>query len=90
MHDSKKEAFRCNELHWEVRSGQISCLKTQISFELIPKQKGERGCTYKADFVYIENGQTVVEDVKGVKTKEYIIKRKLFKYKYPDYKFIET
>lgn len=37
----------------------------------------ERKCSYVADFVYLENGQTVVEDVKGMRTKEYIIKRKL-------------
>lgn len=90
MHDSKKEARRCNELHLMQRAGEISGLQTQISFELIPKQKDERKCEYKADFVYVENGQTIVEDVKGVKTKEYIIKRKLFKYKYPQYVFKET
>ena len=39
----------------------------------------ERACRYIADFVYTDNdtGQTVVEDTKGVRTKEYIIKRKL-------------
>lgn len=38
----------------------------------------EKACTYKADFVYTDNkGNTVVEDVKGIKTKDYIIKRKL-------------
>lgn len=37
----------------------------------------EKECAYIADFVYEENGKTVVEDVKGIKTKEYIIKRKL-------------
>lgn len=37
----------------------------------------ERPCIYKADFVYKENGKTVVEDTKGFKTKDYIIKRKL-------------
>jgi hypothetical protein len=37
----------------------------------------ERACIYKADFVYYENGETVVEDTKGMRTKEYIIKRKL-------------
>ena len=37
----------------------------------------ERECAYIADFVYDENGKTVVEDTKGVKTKDYIIKRKL-------------
>ena len=37
----------------------------------------ERECSYKADFVYQQNGETVVEDTKGMRTKEYIIKRKL-------------
>lgn len=37
----------------------------------------EKECSYYADFVYTENGQNVVEDAKGAKTKEYIIKRKL-------------
>lgn len=40
----------------------------------------ERKCCYVADFVYIENGVKVVEDTKGVKTKDYIIKRKLMLY----------
>lgn len=40
----------------------------------------EKECSYIADFVYEENGQTVVEDTKGVKTKDYIIKRKLMLY----------
>ena len=39
----------------------------------------ERECCYFADFVYTltETGETVIEDTKGVRTKEYIIKRKL-------------
>lgn len=37
----------------------------------------ERECAYIADFVYEENGKTVVEDTKGFKTKDFIIKRKL-------------
>lgn len=40
----------------------------------------ENSVTYIADFVYTENGKTVVEDTKGMKTKEYIIKRKLMLY----------
>ena len=40
----------------------------------------ERECAYVADFVYEENGKTVVEDTKGVKTKDYTIKRKLMLY----------
>lgn len=37
----------------------------------------ERECSYIADFVYLENGKLVVEDTKGFRTKDYIIKRKL-------------
>jgi hypothetical protein len=37
----------------------------------------EQKCSYIADFVYFKDGQKVVEDTKGVKTKDYIIKRKL-------------
>ena len=41
------------------------------------KKLVERECSYVADFVYEEDGKTVVEDTKGMKTKDYIIKRKL-------------
>jgi hypothetical protein len=37
----------------------------------------ERRCVYVADFVYTEDGKKVVEDTKGIKTKDYILKRKL-------------
>jgi len=42
----------------------------------------ERRVVYIADFVYQQNGEAVVEDTKGIKTKEYIIKRKLLLYQY--------
>lgn len=44
----------------------------------------ERRVVYRADFVYTlnETGETVVEDVKGVRLPEYILKRKMFLYKY--------
>lgn len=46
--------------------------------ELTPgKRVVEKECAYYADFVYTENGRDVVEDTKGVRTPEYIIKRKL-------------
>lgn len=78
--DSKKEYNRYCELKLMERAGLIKDLETQKKFELIPKQDGERAVNYIADFVYTENGETVVEDTKGFKTKEYIIKRKLMKY----------
>ena len=42
----------------------------------------ERKVTYIADFMYEEYGNVVVEDTKGLRTKEYVIKRKLMLYKY--------
>lgn len=44
----------------------------------------ERACKYIADFVYTDNetGETIVEDTKGVRTKEYIIKRKLMLFRH--------
>ena len=80
--DSKKEAQRYRELSLLQRAGIIRDLELQKQYELIPAQRigakiVERAVKYKADFVYKENGETVVEDTKGVKTKDYIIKRKL-------------
>ena len=75
--DSRKEYNRWCNLRLLERAGRISELKRQVSYELIPKQVGERACSYVADFVYIENGKTVVEDCKGFRTEGYKIKRKL-------------
>lgn len=44
------------------------------------KRAIEKGCTYIADFVYEENGKTIVEDTKGVKTEAYKIKKKMMLY----------
>ena len=79
--DSKKEARRYQELILLQRAGKVKDLQLQVKYELIPKQKGERSCSYIADFVYKnENGETIVEDTKGIRTPEYVIKRKLMLY----------
>ena len=83
--DSVKECSRYCELILMQRAGVISDLQRQVKFELIPAQKvefpdgiaSERATNYIADFVYQQDGQTVVEDTKGFKTKDYIMKRKL-------------
>ena len=78
LFDSKAEAARWQELQMLERAGEITELERQVEYELIPKQKGERAVKYIADFRYIDNdGNTVVEDTKGVKTPVWIIKRKL-------------
>lgn len=96
VHDSRKEANRWQELKLLEKSGKIMELKRQMEFLLIPPQYEEiatgkrkkrkvveRSCVYRADFVYHdENGEIVVEDVKGLRTRDYIIKRKLMLYVY--------
>lgn len=42
----------------------------------------EREVAYYADFVYRQNGETVVEDVKGMRTEVYKVKRKLMLERY--------
>lgn len=80
--DSRKEAHRYGELLLLQKAGVVFDIKRQVKYELIPSQRVngkvvERACTYVADFVYREDGKTVVEDTKGFRTKDYIIKRKL-------------
>lgn len=82
--DSRREAKRAGELAILERAGKISSLRHQVKFLLIPKALDadgkiiERACTYRADHVYNdERGHLVVEDSKGVRTSEYVIKRKL-------------
>jgi len=78
---SKKEARRAQELHLLEKAGEIFFLRQQVKFELLPKQEGERAVHYVADFVYsVPQARTIVEDVKGIKTRDYIIKRKLMLY----------
>ena len=73
--DSKKEAAFFLQLQQDPT---VKSIRTQVKYELIPKQQGERACSYVADFVVeYHDGRTVVYDVKGMKTDVYRIKRKL-------------
>ena len=81
--DSKKELRRFKELSLLEKAGEIQDLKRQVKFEVLPAQREpeyitangrvrlgnvlERKVVYIADFVYIKDGETVVEDVKGYK-----------------------
>lgn len=86
--DSNLEATRYKELKLLQRAKQISNLRLQVSFLLQEgfKKNGKthRKIEYIADFVYEENGQTIVEDTKGICTEVFKIKQKLFEYKYPN------
>ena len=86
--DSAKEARHYADLRLLEKAGAIQDLKLQPTFLL---QEGftynkhkERKIEYVADFQYVKDGQTVVEDVKSeaTRTQVYMLKRKLFLYKY--------
>lgn len=81
--DSKKEARRYKELKILEKADEIKSLELQPRFLLQEKFKYNgktiRKIEYVADFRYIdEKGNTVVEDVKGMKTEVYKIKKKIF------------
>lgn len=83
--DSLKELRRYKELLALQGAGKIKDLDRQVKYALIPSQKDtngktvERAVNYYADFVYTDTAtnKQIVEDVKGIRTAEYIIKRKL-------------
>lgn len=85
--DSKHEASRWCELKYMERAGLIADLRRQVKYELIPalydgKKLISRSVCYIADFVYTQNGETVVEDAKGVQTEIYKIKKKIMRWKH--------
>lgn len=87
--DSLKEASRYQELKILERASKISNLRLQPKYELLPsfidnEDNKIRGITWKADFEYIEDGQLITEDVKGVWTEVFKLKRKLFLSQYRD------
>lgn len=86
--DSNLEAIRYRQLKLLLRAGEISNLELQPRFLLQDSFK-KNGKTYRkieyiADFQYIENGKTIVEDVKGIQTDVFKLKHKIFEKKYPE------
>ena len=86
--DSQKEARRYRDLSLLERAGEIKSLELQKAFILAESVKFENeprrkpAVKYVADFVYRENGQLVVEDVKSTMTRNlpvYRLKKHLMK-----------
>lgn len=99
-YDSLKEYRRYQDLLLLQKAGQISELRRQVKFVIQEKfqYRDEKiaEIAYVADHVYMRNGEQVVEDVKGVdpkngnvitSTKDFKLKWKLLKAKYPNLKF---
>lgn len=94
--DSILEGRRYQELKLLEKAGEIKDLKLQPEYELIPSFKKDnktyRKTIYRADFSYYDNrlDKTIVEDTKGFKTDLYMLKKKMFEYKYKDLQIKEV
>jgi hypothetical protein len=77
--DSKREMERYCHLKLLQMGGEIEALELQPKFPITVK--GVKVCEYWGDFRYVERqtGETIVEDVKGVRTAVYKLKKKLVK-----------
>lgn len=84
--DSKSEADRYLALKGMEEDGLIEDLRRQVRYELVPAfdvdGRHYRPVYYVADFVYVEDGKEIVEDVKGMRTDVYKLKSKLFARRY--------
>lgn len=75
---SKKEAKRYRELKTLQELGEVLFFLRQVPFHL------EAGVKYVCDFlVFWINGEVTIEDVKGIKTDMYILKKKMVEATYP-------
>ena len=79
LFQSRKEARRYTELKAMQGGGVIRDLELQPKFRL--EVNGIHVCDYFADFRYydIERGRIVVEDAKGIRTREYVLKSRLMR-----------
>lgn len=74
---SKREAARYLDLRYDEKRGKISGLELQVRYPLVVGDV--KIADYLADFRYTRDGEVIVEDVKGVRTPVYRLKKKLLK-----------
>jgi len=84
---SRAEAKRYQELKILERAGEITRLDLQPRFDCWVN--GNKVCTYVSDFRYFTDVGQIIEDVKGMKTPVYKLKKKLVEACYPGVKIIE-
>jgi len=75
--DSIRESVRYLDLKILERAGEIRNLELQPRYDFV--LNGVKMGFYKADFRYIDNGVLIIEDVKGMKTPVYNLKKKMMK-----------
>ena len=100
--DSEREAKRWEELKILEKKGEISHLERQPSFKLYgksgpvliksPRYKNGRHATYRADFAYFcaARNKRIIEDAKGMRTREFILKKAVVEACYPAIEIVEV
>lgn len=74
---SQRERDRWIYLRQLEKEGKIHNLRRQTRFIVVPKCGDNRPVHYISDFDYLQAREYIVEDSKGVKTRDYILKKKL-------------
>ncbi len=93
---SRKEADYYCELKLRLNAGDIRGFSLQPEFILLDAftdntGKRHRAIKYTADFKVIHNDYSVeIVEVKGHKTRDYLLRKKLFLKRYPEFKFTEV
>ena len=88
MYDSKREAQVAMDLDLMLKAKEIRDYKRQVNYKLYGINNGYI-CTHRVDFVVTNNdGSKAVWEVKGLETKDWVIKKNLFEDNYPYIKYI--
>lgn len=92
--DSKKELKEYEQLLILQQAGEVKTIELQPKFELQPafryQGKAQRAITYKADFkVTYSDGRIEIIEVKGFKTRDYAMRKKMLLFLHPDVDFKE-
>ncbi len=90
VHDSKREATICDQLHYRLWAGEIFNLLVQHQFYFVIdgkplKLKNGRRAGIKIDFFYTETKgmKDVAEDAKGFTVRDYPLRAALFRHCFP-------
>jgi hypothetical protein len=97
---SQAEGERYLQLRDLVSRGEIQHFRIHPTYRLFPSFRDRlgrrhRATNYTADFAYViieENGvrRFIVEDVKGPRPRDYVLRTKLFQLIYPFFEFYEV
>lgn len=98
--DSQAEAKRWLELRGLEKQGLISHLERQPKFKFVingqkvvsrsERYPNGRQVSWKGDFAYFDGKNRIVEDVKGFRTKEFILKKAFVEAIWPAVRIVEV